>query len=655
MEHLQVPTNSKGSTVSETLLEVQESGKWSQTDANYVPQAETNVCGTCRFYLRSESGAVGTCQVVEGDINWNGTSDLYISAEEEAAASLAELNAYADDDDKKKRGIMNKLQQAYEFIKGLIEVERRIKDVDEWDGSASRWSSTEAYCNDSLINLNEGDPEDWTQANCKLPIREPGDSKDTFVRQAVFAAAGGNGIQAVDAPEDAKKAAANVLIGAYEEMDLVAPDAVFTIADKEPPTERSISFGAIHEQVWNLLIGDDWDRWLIDVYDDNGQMYALITSNGHLFRQQLGIVNDQVELAGEPFQVSVDHPVIQTRTTIQRQTDGKYRWLSISATSVLNRVGQIDSKALFDSFIAHTEETKEYPIRQFYHQGSTFRTGQCDFLGRDDNCLITSGLFDDTELAQIEVKARKNEPDYWGESIGYLPTEKPDLLEVQSGINIPVYTTGILREISTLPEKQAANLFTITTQQEEVTRMLKGKVGEAFVQLFIDGGQTEDDAEKWLSENPAELNRMIKENGLVKRNKKNDKPAETGSEVVEVVEVDDALIAEVVKRVARNDTELQKQIEGLVTTVESINVNVKTLNDNQGDIVTRIDTLQQDADKRFEQLERTKTEDLQESITNMPSVPQVRRFEYTPRQGAQSNGQPAGTMAEKANGLKSHY
>ena len=42
-----------------------------------------------------------------------------------------------------------------------------------WDGSASRYGSTPAYCRACLINENEGPESGWTEDKCHLPVREP--------------------------------------------------------------------------------------------------------------------------------------------------------------------------------------------------------------------------------------------------------------------------------------------------------------------------------------------------------------------------------------------------------------------------------------------------------------------------------------------------
>lgn len=417
-------------------------------------------------------------------------------------------------------------------------IERRIKDVESWSGAASNYASTEEYCRACLINLNEGDPAEWTQANCKLPVRGPGDSQDTFVRQAVYAAAQRFG--QVDAPQEALDKAKRELLTAYDEMGEEAPESL----------QRAISMSSLYEQIYGLfeeMYMNGEDEYPLDVFMDDTEHYVITTSEGKLYRYPVLMTPDGVML-GERVLVEVQHTPA-TRTVI-RETNGKFRWFSISATSVLNRSGEIDSRDLFDSFVEHAETTGEYPIRQFYHQGEKFRTGQADYLARDGNCYITSGVFDDTELAKREIKAREKNPDYWGESIGYIPTAPIELYEIQNGIRIPVYRTGVNVEISTLPEKEAANLFTVTNQKG-VYRMLEGKKLEAFIELF-DGN--EDEAKKWLEQNPDATNREIEKAELVTR--------ETETKEIEV---DDELLNQIVSRV-EVDTVPRRDYEEAIAT-----------------------------------------------------------------------------------------
>jgi len=79
-----------------------------------------------------------------------------------------------------------------------------------------------------------------------------------------------------------------------------------------------------------------------------------------------------------------------------------------SRPSVLERVGEIESRALFDSFEQHALETGEYPIRQFYHPGRGFSHRlRLIFVARYGYCYVTSGPYDDTPSSvRAEVKAR---------------------------------------------------------------------------------------------------------------------------------------------------------------------------------------------------------------------------------------------------------
>lgn len=287
----------------------------------------------------------------------------------------------------------------------------------------------------------------------------------------------------------------------------------------DAPQERAVSIDSIYSQVWEACEAISPYCWVNNLYyEDDGQPFAVITNEGKLYRTDVTITNGAVEL-GEWVEVKIDFPpVTQNRVSIQRQADGRVRWFSVAASNALNRSGEIDSTALFESFVAHVEETGEYPIRQFYHAGGVFRTGQHDFVAtytQDGVCLlITSGLYDDTELARREIAAREKEPEYWGNSIGFLPTTLPEMLEVADGVEIPVYTRGILREESTLPEEAAAAWMTAVPTLTEVTRMLQATQLEAFVKLF---GGDETAAQTWLDENAATRAKKIREAGMITR------------------------------------------------------------------------------------------------------------------------------------------
>lgn len=337
------------------------------------------------------------------------------------------------------------------------------------------------------------------------------------------------------------------------------------IFNKKESAERMQPLGEFYYAVWDTIQAKDEQAYLNDIFiEDDGTMLAIIAAEGKLFKSTVTYQNGSVSMS-EWVEVEIAFPeVAQSRTTIHRTKDGKVRWLSVSGSTVLNRSGQIDSKSLFDSFVAHIEETGEYPVRMFCHCGEQYVTGQCDFVARDENLLITSGVYNDTELAQREIKSRENDPEYWGESIGFQSDTFPEYVELAQDIKVPVFTKGVLHEISAVPEVYAAAWFTNTTQfkDTEVNHMLDSRAKEALVKLF-DGDEAA--ADKWLEENVDAKNRIIDEQHMITRT--TDAPAtepvtEPAAETVvtqeveppateqtiPTIELDDALINEIVKQ-----------------------------------------------------------------------------------------------------------
>lgn len=269
--------------------------------------------------------------------------------------------------------------------------------------------------------------------------------------------------------------------------------------------ERAIGFDRIRNQVWNKLdhmsmMGSAY-FFLIDVYLDGGALYAIVSSDGKLYRSDITVENNEIEL-GEMRAVMEAFEETQERhiTRVYQQPDGRWRWFSISATAFMNRVGEIDSTKLFDSFVAHAGKTGEYPYRTFVHQGQKMRIGQGDFLARDGFVYITSGLYEENNpLASAAIVALQRNPSAWGESIGYLPTAEPVMWEITRGINIPVYEAGINLEISMLREKDAASWFTAVPLLAK-ERTMNQVVLDNLAQLAQDAGLTEEEKNQFLAE-----------------------------------------------------------------------------------------------------------------------------------------------------------
>jgi len=76
-----------------------------------------------------------------------------------------------------------------------------------WDGSASRYKDTDAYCAACLIDLNEPG-KDKIQANCKLPVREPdGTYNKNAIRNALARISQLKGVPAKELADAKKKLA----------------------------------------------------------------------------------------------------------------------------------------------------------------------------------------------------------------------------------------------------------------------------------------------------------------------------------------------------------------------------------------------------------------------------------------------------------------
>ena len=97
-----------------------------------------------------------------------------------------------------------------------------------WDGSASKYPDTNAYCSACLVDLNPSG-QDKTQSNCKLPIAEPnGDININALPAALGALNGARSDMKI--PVDAKKKAAKALLRAYREAKLDVPDSLKNMA-----------------------------------------------------------------------------------------------------------------------------------------------------------------------------------------------------------------------------------------------------------------------------------------------------------------------------------------------------------------------------------------------------------------------------------------
>lgn len=301
------------------------------------------------------------------------------------------------------------------------------------------------------------------------------------------------------------------------------------IAQEETDTfiERSIGMGRLREQLWSALDtmaeeGGDW-AYPLDIFvgDDGSSLFSIVAQAGKLFQVPMNISQDNLAL-GEWTQVTeVFQPVTQSRFTVKRQKDGKYRWLCIAGTTVLNRVGEIDSSELFDSFVKQANEKGKYPRLDFYHLGESdpkkWEFGTADYLAREGVCYLASGTFDEEHpLARAAIKACESGSDVWGNSIEFYAYAEPEIILLDPKIQVPIYKEGENTRISMVLEEDAAGLFTrMLDINERNIRTMDSKIEEVLKKLFGD----DEAALNNFVETVDTVNRTVKNDKLIHRKK----------------------------------------------------------------------------------------------------------------------------------------
>lgn len=422
---------------------------------------------------------------------------------------------------------------------------------------------------------------------------------------------------------------------------------LFDKAAKGGPEERALGVGRLFQQLDAAVRKmEDLDMpWLHDIFlEDGGTAFAILSAKGRLYQAPIAMQGGVATL-GEAVEVEQTFQPT-TRTIVREQDDGTYRWLSMSATAVLNKVGEIDPRELFGQFVARAEETGEYPPRRFYHQGASSDIGQTDFLAEEGNVFISSGVFYDSPLAVAVARAHIAEPEAWGDSIGYLPTDEPEMVEVAGGVSVPVFRSGLLEEISSLPEAHAASWFTASYVME-VQRM-KQTVRDALEELKVHG-LTDDDIEDFVARVDGQ-NRTIDEQELITRGDgeaegepasdekpPQDRELDPKEESTEIV-LDDAALGAIAAKFESLLAPFAERMDGFADTLEQLTRSTEEGAQVASQTVTTL------AD-RVEVLERDDGEKQKEWLADLPRNKQV-VVTYRARE-AQDGTQDGGNDSEK--------
>lgn len=323
--------------------------------------------------------------------------------------------------------------------------------------------------------------------------------------------------------------------GVIEERSVVMSNAIMKIINElsegimgvfKSVQERAVSVSSIGNEVFEQFYNQG--AWLNDLYIEDGAMFAVASEGGKLFRASVDIDEATGDIVlGEMQEVIAKFDAV-SRAEFRTTDDGKVRMISVSATSVINKNGQIDSRDLFDSMSDYMEKTGKRIPRTFFHKGPEFRTGDIIGMYRDENVLITVTEFDDSEFAQREIESREKDSEYWGDSIEFDPVGDPEMLDVGDGITIPVYRAGIPIAVSTVPAEHACSLYAdkFSISRQEVKRMTLTDIERTALIKQFDGDEKAVD--QWLEDNVSPINRNIAEVGQITRAEgdTDDEPAE---------------------------------------------------------------------------------------------------------------------------------
>lgn len=406
------------------------------------------------------------------------------------------------------------------------------------------------------------------------------------------------------------------------------------------PVERSTSMGRVYDQLRKALYdrNDEDGVWSypIDVYvdDDGKSLFSIVAQSGKLFSVPLTVSKDSVAL-GEWTQVKEEFTPVEQSFRVRRQKDGKYRWVCIAGTSVLNRVGEIDSSELFDSFVKRAEKTGEYPRLDFYHLGledpEKWEFGTADFLAREGCCYIASGTFDeDHPLAKATIRACENDPGIWGNSIEFYAMAEPEIVLADPEVKIPVYKDGKNTRISVVLEEDAAGLFTRIGVTEGVKRAMDDKTKEKLGKLF---GDNTADLEAFIGqfeENVDGVNRTVKDDKLIHRaatdQAEEEAATEEDDEENEIV-LDDEAVAAISQQVTQS-----KEFQSLASGIDEIKKLV-------GELVVERDKDKKEIAKLTQTVQQLSKDEDTKKAEFLQDLPKAKRTHITHRPRDIRNGE----------------
>jgi hypothetical protein len=181
--------------------------------------------------------------------------------------------------------------------------------------------------------------------------------------------------------------------------------------------------------------------------------------------------------------------------TVKRQSDGTYRWWSVSSVAIQDKEGETVSEKAYDDAIAYATEVADYGDLDLVHIKGT-SIGQCDGMVRLGKLLVESGTIPDTPMSRGVIKAVEADPDYWGVSLKF--TYDPE----QFNSDTRTYQGGVrIINRTVLPKWMAASYGTAITLEGGTMKMDKDAI-EALKALGVPEEKIQELAEQEKSVDP---------------------------------------------------------------------------------------------------------------------------------------------------------
>lgn len=308
---------------------------------------------------------------------------------------------------------------------------------------------------------------------------------------------------------------------------------------EEVDQKRGLNLEAISSSIYQSLDERYEYPWIMDFVVENQRNYVVFTDFGKLYRAEY-VVQDNIVTLLDAEEVRMEYtPLERSRISIRREDDRLILY-GIASAATLNRVGEIDSTKLFDSFEKQYEEKEYGATLRFYHVPE-WDFGTIDYVGRLNNVLLFVAEVD--KESKFAKQIESVDLSEYGFSIGFASDDYS--VEQIGETNIRVFNSGTLVEISLLKEKDAASYFTGLMGVDRMGKT-KEKMKEELL-AFIGDEQAADE----LLEQAEIRNRTIEGENLVRREGAPDEaPEETEEEdVTEEIVVDDGLVEQIAEKV----------------------------------------------------------------------------------------------------------